>query len=59
MQNENTLILKIQNKDEAALSELYDNYSPALYGVIIRMCKDEQHAQNLLQDTFMTVWDKA
>ena len=59
MQNENTLILKVQNKDEVALSELYDNYSPALYGVIIRMCKDEQHAQNLLQDTFMTIWDKA
>jgi RNA polymerase sigma factor (sigma-70 family) len=59
MQNENTLIQKIQNKDENALSLLYDNYSGALYGIIIRMCKDEQHAQNLLQDTFLTIWEKA
>lgn len=59
MQNDKALILQLQNKDEVALSQLYDNYSPALYGVIIRICKDEQHAQNLLQDTFMTIWEKA
>lgn len=59
MENDKALILQLQNKDEAALSQLYDNYSAALYGVIIRICKDEQHAQNLLQDTFMTIWEKA
>ena len=58
MQNDKLLILKLQNKDEAALAKLYDNYSPAIYGVILRMCKDEQQAQNLLQDTFMTIWEK-
>ena len=58
MQNDKFLILKLQNKDEAALAKLYDNYSPAIYGVILRMCKDEQQAQNLLQDTFMTIWEK-
>lgn len=59
MQNDKAHILQLQNKDEAALSKLYDNYSAALYGVIIRICKDEQDAQNLLQDTFMTIWEKA
>jgi RNA polymerase sigma factor (sigma-70 family) len=58
MQNDKLLILKLQNKDEAALAKLYDYYSPAIYGVILRMCKDEQQAQNLLQDTFMTIWEK-
>ena len=59
MRNENTLIKQIKNKDETALSVLYDNYSAALYGVIVRICKDEQQAQNLLQDTFLTIWEKA
>lgn len=59
MQNDIALIIQIQNKDEVALSKLYDNYAPALYGVIIRICKDEQHAQSILQDTFMTIWEKA
>ena len=59
MKNDKALILKLQNKDENALSILYDNYSAALYGVIIRICKDEQIAQNLLQDTFLTIWEKS
>ena len=59
MQDDDLLIVQIQNKDQSALSKLYDGYSAALYGVILRMCNDEQHAQNLLQDTFLTIWEKA
>lgn len=59
MHNETQLITRLQNKDESALSQVYDHYSGALYGVIIRMCKDEGEAQNLLQDTFLTIWEKS
>ena len=59
MHNDNRLIQQLQNKDEHALSLLYDKYSGAIYSVILKMVKDEGKAQNLLQDTFMTVWDKA
>lgn len=59
MQNDNTLIQQLKSKDERALSILYDKYSGAIYGVIIKMIRDEGKAQNILQDTFMTVWDKA
>jgi len=59
MINDHLLIKQLQNKDEHALSKLYDKYAPAIYGVIIRMCKNEAQAQDLLQDTFMTVWEKS
>ncbi|MBR9845668.1 MAG: RNA polymerase sigma factor [Algicola sp.] len=59
MSDETALILKLKSKDETALSLVYDKYSAALYGVIIRMCKDEDAAKNLLQDTFMTIWEKS
>lgn len=59
MIDEQILIKRLQNKDEIALSLIYDNYAAALYGVIVRMCKDEDIAQNLLQDTFLTIWEKA
>ena len=59
MSNEHSLILKLKRRDESALSDLYDQYSSALYGVIVRMCKDEQIAENLLQDTFLTIWEKS
>ena len=59
MQNDTTLIKQLQHQDERALALLYDKYSGAIYSVILKMIKDEGKAQNLLQDTFMTVWEKA
>jgi RNA polymerase sigma-70 factor (ECF subfamily) len=59
MRNDTLLISQLKNKDEQALALLYDKYSGAIYSVIIKMIRDEGKAQNLLQDTFMTVWDKA
>jgi RNA polymerase sigma-70 factor (ECF subfamily) len=59
MHNDNALIDQLKNKDERALSLLYDKYSGAIYSVILKMIKDEGKAQNILQDTFMTVWNKA
>jgi RNA polymerase sigma-70 factor (ECF subfamily) len=59
MQNDDTLIQQLKSKDERALSLLYDKYSGAIYSLILKMIQDEGKAQNILQDTFMTVWDKA
>lgn len=59
MQNDSFLIQQLKDKNERALSLLYDKYAGAIYSVIIKMVRDEGKAQNLLQDTFMTVWDKA
>ncbi len=59
MQNDTTLIQQLKSKDERALSLLYDKYSGAIYSVILKMIRDEGKAQNILQDTFLTVWDKA
>jgi RNA polymerase sigma-70 factor (ECF subfamily) len=58
MTQDKALILKLKSKDETALGHIYDKYSAALYGVIIRMCKDEDAAKNILQDTFLTIWEK-
>jgi RNA polymerase sigma-70 factor (ECF subfamily) len=58
MLNQQHLLNQIKNGDTQALSELYDNYSGALYGVILRMCKNEAVAQDLLQETFVKIWQK-
>lgn len=59
MKNDTLFIERFQNRDEVALSKLYDKYSGAIYGVIIRMCRDEEAAQEILQETFMKAWDKS
>jgi RNA polymerase sigma-70 factor (ECF subfamily) len=58
MQEDLTLINQLKERDERALSVLYDNYSGALYGVIIRMCRNEDQAQDILQETFIKIWQK-
>jgi RNA polymerase sigma factor (sigma-70 family) len=37
---------------------LYDHYSGALYGVIFRILKKEEIAEEVLQDVFMKIWDR-
>ena len=37
---------------------LYDHYSSALYGVIFRILKKEEIAEEVLQDVFMKIWDR-
>ncbi|MEM9679665.1 MAG: sigma-70 family RNA polymerase sigma factor [Bacteroidota bacterium] len=59
MQDDSKLIIQLQNKDEQALSLLYDKYSGAIYSVILKMTRDEVISQDLLQDTFMTIWNKS
>jgi RNA polymerase sigma-70 factor (ECF subfamily) len=52
------LILQLQNGDKSALYSLYDKYSGALYGVILRMCRDKEMAEDLLQESFVKIWKK-
>jgi RNA polymerase sigma factor (sigma-70 family) len=37
---------------------LYDHYSGALYGIIFRILKSEDIAEEVLQDVFMKIWDR-
>lgn len=38
---------------------MYDNYSAALFGIILRIVKDRSIAEDLLQQTFLKIWEKA
>ena len=53
---EEQLIARLTTQDADAFSYLYDNYSGALYGTIIRMVSEEEIAQDLLQETFVKIW---
>jgi RNA polymerase sigma-70 factor (ECF subfamily) len=59
MQQHQNLIHQLREKDSNAFSKLYDLYSGAIYGVILKICRSEAVAQEVLQDTFLTVWEKS
>src|SRR3954453_2932485 len=45
--------------DEAALSELYDRYQAAMYGLAMRITNDAALAQDAVQEAFVAVWRNA
>ncbi|MEM8523396.1 MAG: sigma-70 family RNA polymerase sigma factor [Bacteroidota bacterium] len=53
---EQQLIRWLQQKDKRAIEALYDQYSAALYGMLLRMTQDEMLAQDILQEAFVKVW---
>ncbi len=54
-----TLITAIGQGDEKALSDLYDAYSGALFGLILRRTGSQLIAENVLQEAFFRIWKKA
>lgn len=55
--SEPELIHAIRRKDKIGSEALYDMYSSALYGVIFRIIQHQEIAEDLLQETFVKVWN--
>lgn len=54
---ESELVRQLQQKDNQAFSYLYDHYAPSLYGVIYKILGIEEVAQDILQETFIKIWN--
>lgn len=53
---ETELIRRLKEQDESAMTILYDNYAAAVYGVILRIVKDEALAEDVMQESFIKIW---
>lgn len=45
--------------DRRAFQRLYQATSAKLFGVILRICKDRQMSEDVLQETFLKIWRRA
>ena len=55
--NEDELVVLLQRQDQQAFSYLYDNYAPALNGVIFRLVEDRALSEDILQEAFVKIWN--
>ena len=55
--SEEDLIRALRNREKIAVDALYDMYSSSLYGVISRIVIDTATAEDVLQDTFVKIWN--
>ncbi len=53
---EGDLLELLQQRSERGFSILYDNYSSAIYGVINRIVRSDEVAEDLTQDVFVKIW---
>lgn len=53
---ERHFIGRLQAGEETSFAQLYDRYGTNLYAVILEIVRNEQDAENLLQDAFVKIW---
>lgn len=53
------LIARIAEKDESALSILYDRYAPLLCGLALKILNSVEEAEEVVLDVFSQVWKTA
>ncbi|CAN5168314.1 sigma-70 family RNA polymerase sigma factor [soil metagenome] len=54
---ESELVGALAQGDKQAFSYLYDNYAPAMMGIIFKMVEDKELAEDILQEAFIKVWN--
>ncbi len=53
------LVHGVVGRDRMALEALYERYSGAIYSLAVRMLRDTGAAEEVTQDTFFNVWQRA
>ena len=56
---DSALLERIVQRDQSALAALYDRYSRLVFSLLLRIVRDRADAEDLLQEVFVRVWDRA
>jgi RNA polymerase sigma-70 factor, ECF subfamily len=51
-----TLLQRVRQGDQSAMSEIFDRYGRAVYSVALRILKDTGHAEDVMQEIFFQIW---
>ncbi|TDO24554.1 RNA polymerase sigma factor [Pedobacter duraquae] len=57
--NDESLLLKLRSGDSASFAEIYQRYWPILFRHAFRMLKNDNEAEDVVQDTFTKLWKAA
>lgn len=55
--SEEELIVLLKEKNENGFHYLYDHYSGALYGVVLRIVQSKEYTEEVIQDVFVKIWN--
>ncbi len=55
--SEEELIVLLKERNESGFHYLYDHYSGALYGIILRIVQSKEYTEEIIQDVFVKIWN--
>src|ERR1700756_4716057 len=58
VEDDTSLVARMRGRDPLALAELYDRYGRVVYALILRVVRDTGIAEDLVQETFLRVWNR-
>jgi len=58
-ERDETLTRRLERRDPEAIVDLYDRFGRLAYSVIVAIVRDPALAEDLLQETFLRVWNQA
>ena len=53
------LLARVALRDQAAFSRLYERTAPHLLGVVLRITRHRERAEDILQEVYVNVWKAA
>jgi RNA polymerase sigma-70 factor (ECF subfamily) len=56
--DDSELVDRLKRRDPHAMSVLYDRYGRLTYSIILRIVRNEGVAEDLVQETFLRVWNR-
>ncbi len=56
---EKHIVELLNERNDKAISLLYEHYGDTLYGVAYKVVRDEELAQDVLQESFVKIWKKS
>jgi len=57
-QHDEELAKRLQQRDPQAMADLYDRFGRLVYSVILAIVRDAGVAEDLVQETFLRVWNR-
>lgn len=56
--SDDLLLESIRRKDQQAMADVFDRYGGMVYSVALRVLKDKEQAEDVMQDIFFQLWSK-
>jgi RNA polymerase sigma-70 factor (ECF subfamily) len=56
--DDSDLARRLKTRDAGAMRDLYDRYGRLVYSLILRMVRNSAVAEDLVQETFLRVWNR-